>query len=480
MFEKATPRAVIFDMDGVLTDSEPLINAAAVAAFREFGLRVEPDDFLPFVGTGEDRYLGGVAEKHGYVVDLPVLKRRTYEIYLEEVPSRLKAFTGACELVRACREAGLRIAVASSADQVKVHANLHTIGLPPDWWDAVVTGENVRNKKPAPDIFLAAAERLGCSPAECVVVEDAVQGVQSAKAAGMACVAVAQSFSEDLLRGADIVAPHIADVDLAMLSKAMGADTADPDQAEGPPRVSSPQGRPSARPWGFWATLGLSLAISAVVLASELALALLLGLTSAVAGQGEKVGDWVYQPGLVWALSTLLSTPFLVGLTLLFAWMRRGLSVREYLALRSVRKRTLLRWCLGLFTFALFSDGLTWALGKPIVPGVMLEAYRTSVWPILLWVAVVVCAPWGEELFFRGFLFKGWLHTPLGGWATVILTSLIWAVIHLQYDLYGVATVFVGGLLLGYSRLRTGSLYPAILMHTLMNVVAMVQTAFLA
>jgi uncharacterized protein len=98
----------------------------------------------------------------------------------------------------------------------------------------------------------------------------------------------------------------------------------------------------------------------------------------------------------------------------------------------------------------------------------------------LLWVAVVVCAPWGEEVFFRGFLFKGWLHSVLGGWGTVLLTSLIWAVIHLQYDLYGITTIFVGGLLLGYARLKSGSIYPPILMHTLMNVLAMTQTAFLA
>jgi hypothetical protein len=98
----------------------------------------------------------------------------------------------------------------------------------------------------------------------------------------------------------------------------------------------------------------------------------------------------------------------------------------------------------------------------------------------LLWVAVVVCAPWGEEIFFRGFLFKGWLHTSLGGWGTVVLTSLIWAAIHTHYDLYAITTVFAAGLLLGYARLRTGSLYPPILMHTLMNVVAMVQTAYFA
>ena len=69
-------RAVIFDMDGVLTDSEPLINAAAIAMFGEQGLRVRPEDFRPFVGTGEDRYIGGVAEKYAWPLDLPAAKRR--------------------------------------------------------------------------------------------------------------------------------------------------------------------------------------------------------------------------------------------------------------------------------------------------------------------------------------------------------------------------------------------------------------------
>src|SRR5438105_15217796 len=90
-----TIRGVLFDMDGVLTDSEPLINAAAVAMFQEKGLAVQPEDFLPFVGTGEDRYIGGVAEKYNFPVDLPSAKKRTYEISLDRVPAGVEAFPGA-------------------------------------------------------------------------------------------------------------------------------------------------------------------------------------------------------------------------------------------------------------------------------------------------------------------------------------------------------------------------------------------------
>jgi HAD superfamily hydrolase (TIGR01509 family) len=215
-------QAVIFDMDGVLTDSEPLINAAAIAMFKERGLAVQPEDFHPFIGTGEVRYLGGVAEKYGAAIDLQAAKTRTYEIYLELVPGQLVAFPGAVELVRACRAAGLKTAVASSADRIKINANLDKIGLPPAGWSAVVCAEDVVHKKPAPDIFLAAARQLGLPPAACVVIEDAVSGIQAAKAAGMRCVAVASSFPAEQLRAADLVRPTIGEIQLADLPVGIG------------------------------------------------------------------------------------------------------------------------------------------------------------------------------------------------------------------------------------------------------------------
>ena len=210
-------RAAIFDMDGVLTDSEPLINAAAIAMFREKGLIVQPDDFHPFVGAGEDRYIGGVAEKYNFPLDVPAAKQRTYEIYYTLIPTQLEAFPGVHPLFQACRQSGLRIAVASSADRAKVAANLQKIELPIEMWDAVVAGENVVHKKPAPDIFLSAAQALGLAPEACVVVEDAVNGIQAAKEAGMRCVAVAQTFPPERLQEADIVRGGIIDVLLSDL-----------------------------------------------------------------------------------------------------------------------------------------------------------------------------------------------------------------------------------------------------------------------
>jgi beta-phosphoglucomutase-like phosphatase (HAD superfamily) len=109
--------------------------------------------------------------------------------------------------------------VASSADRIKVEANLAATGIPRVWFADVVVGDDVSRKKPAPDIYLAAAARLGRLPAGCCVVEDALNGVTAAKAAGMRCVAVASSFAGERLAvaGADVVRPDIGAITLADL-----------------------------------------------------------------------------------------------------------------------------------------------------------------------------------------------------------------------------------------------------------------------
>lgn len=203
-------KGVIFDMDGVLVDSEPFICKAACMMFAERGLEVEPEDFEPFVGMGEKRYIGGVAETYGHKVNIAEVKKRTYDIYLEIIKGALEPLPGVFGFIEKCKAKGLKLAVASSADLRKVEGNLVEIGLPLDSFNAVVTGDDVENKKPAPDIFLLAAERIGLVATDCLVVEDAVSGVEAAKAAGAQCLGITSSFTEEQLKGADFFAKDLA------------------------------------------------------------------------------------------------------------------------------------------------------------------------------------------------------------------------------------------------------------------------------
>jgi HAD superfamily hydrolase (TIGR01509 family) len=155
---------------------------------------------------GEDRYIGGVAETRGIPIDPEKDKARTYALYLDIIKGHLKALPGVVDFVGECRRRGLKTAVASSADEVKVLGNLNEIGLPASTFDVVVNGSQVARKKPAPDIFLEACRRLGLDPVHCLVVEDAVAGVAAAKEAGCRCLAVTTSFGRDQLGRADWVA----------------------------------------------------------------------------------------------------------------------------------------------------------------------------------------------------------------------------------------------------------------------------------
>jgi len=208
-------QGVIFDMDGVLCDSEPFICEAACRMFAErYGLQVCPEDFVPFVGAGENRYLGGVAEKCGVSLDIEADKARTYAIYLEIIRGRLAPLPGAREFIADCRRRGLKLAVATSADRVKMDGNLREIGIPAETFDVCLTGSEVTHKKPHPEIFLAAAAKLELPNSACLVVEDAPTGIRAGKAAGSRCLGLTTSFSAEELRsaGADYIASDLAHV----------------------------------------------------------------------------------------------------------------------------------------------------------------------------------------------------------------------------------------------------------------------------
>ncbi|MBI2841799.1 MAG: HAD-IA family hydrolase [Chloroflexi bacterium] len=204
-------KAVILDMDGVIVDSEPFICEAAIRMFAEHGLTVRPEDFIPFVGAGENRYISGPAEKYGFKVDIPRDKARTYEIYGVVVKGRLEPLEGVFDFIERCRERGLKLALASSADMIKIEINLNEIGLAKETFDAIVSGLDVEKKKPDPEIFLLAAKRLGLAPSECLVVEDSVNGVAAAKAGGFPCLAITSTFTPEQLSDADWFAPNLAE-----------------------------------------------------------------------------------------------------------------------------------------------------------------------------------------------------------------------------------------------------------------------------
>jgi HAD superfamily hydrolase (TIGR01509 family) len=204
-------KAVLFDMDGVLIDSEEFICEAGIRMFAERGLTVHPEDFKPFVGMGENRYLGGVAEKYGFDFNLEQDKARTYEIYAEIAPARLVPLPGVHDFIRRCQDRSLKLAVATSADLIKMAINLAALNFEPRTFDATVNGLEVDRKKPFPDIYLEAARRLGVPPEECLVVEDAVSGVRAAKAAGCKCLALTTSFPAEQLAGADWICKNLKD-----------------------------------------------------------------------------------------------------------------------------------------------------------------------------------------------------------------------------------------------------------------------------
>ena len=207
-------KAVLFDMDGVLIESEELIAKCAILALADFGVHAKPEDFIPFVGSGEDKYIGGVSEKYGVTYDL-AMKRRCYEYYGQLVADEAKRPERILELLDILKERGYKLAVCTSSDYMKASANLRAIGAREDIFDAFITGDDIINKKPDPEIYLKGSKMIGVAPEECMVVEDAPNGIQAAHAGGMKAIGVATSFSAETLTeqaGPDYLVSKVIDI----------------------------------------------------------------------------------------------------------------------------------------------------------------------------------------------------------------------------------------------------------------------------
>jgi len=211
---------LIFDVDGVLADSESIIAQATIKMFHDlYEVDLVPQDFHPYIGTGAVRYVQGPAEDHGVAIDIKQAVAVRHENFVALLESGVDiALPGTHALMDAAADSpGWRLGIATSSPHEKSRATLQAARVDLEKFDAYIHGDLITHKKPDPEIYLKAAETLGLCPASCVVVEDAVTGVASGKAAGMKVIAVTNSFATPLLAEADLIVDSLQGVSLDTL-----------------------------------------------------------------------------------------------------------------------------------------------------------------------------------------------------------------------------------------------------------------------
>lgn len=184
-----TIKAVVFDMDGVICKSEKAFVAAINKALEIYNIHPTPADYRKFSGACDDEFIGAVTRKYGVEYN-PAMKAEAYRNYEEVGKELIEKIDGVEKLISSFRKKGLKIAIGSSADRRKISASLKAIGLDENIFDIIVSAEDVQNAKPAPDIFIFAAQGLGILPEECVALDDSPLGIIGAKTAGMKTIAV--------------------------------------------------------------------------------------------------------------------------------------------------------------------------------------------------------------------------------------------------------------------------------------------------
>lgn len=225
------------------------------------------------------------------------------------------------------------------------------------------------------------------------------------------------------------------------------------------------------KPWGRVSTLllGVVSMIAAQLIAFLLTLSLLgMDLTS----HADLDGD-----GVAVSLLILISAPVQIALLMLLAG-RRG-NALDYLGLVIPKRSDVIFGVLAIVALIVVADVVSWLFDRALVTPFQVSIYRTADaagWLPLLWFAVVVGAPAGEEVLFRGFLYRGWLRAPRDTWAVIAITAGLFALMHVQYDWFVIGQVFVFGLLLGFMRWASGSTLLTILLHGVINFEGMLET----
>ncbi|MFW5756520.1 MAG: HAD family hydrolase, partial [Tangfeifania sp.] len=189
--------AVIFDMDGVLVNSEPFYVEVEQTNFRQLGLTISEEEHQTYQGTATDRMWQLIKERHGIEHPVNKLVEMTNNLvtpYFSSLES-MNPMPGVINLIEKLKEKKIPLALASSSYADVIEIILQKTGLK-KYFDVVVSSQMTGASKPEPDIFLLAAKKLKAEPENCLVIEDSKNGIAAAKAAGMFCVAFAGPGSE--------------------------------------------------------------------------------------------------------------------------------------------------------------------------------------------------------------------------------------------------------------------------------------------
>ncbi|MGN0844475.1 MAG: HAD family hydrolase [Kiritimatiellia bacterium] len=209
-------RAILFDMDGVLVNTEPLLLQAVIRMLAQYGVDASRDKPNQWYGASEREFYAGMAGLHGlpYREAMEPLVRREFRRLVCEAPNRAVYPESIPVLSAFNHSPDLGLAVCSGAGRWKVEINLESLAPAGCPFHEIVSGDDVARSKPAPDIFLEGARRLGVPPSRCLVIEDTTAGLRAAAAAGMRAIAVTHTYPADALRALPTppvaILPHLS------------------------------------------------------------------------------------------------------------------------------------------------------------------------------------------------------------------------------------------------------------------------------
>ena len=207
------PQALIFDMDGVLIDSEPLHVRSKREALSQAGIEVPEERFASYTGRSDTIMIKDLAAEHGIGDEGSAEILRSKHTIYESLEHELQPVDGAIEFL-GWAEPRFRLALATSATARNRQKTAEMLGIA-SRFEVAVDASNFEHPKPSPEVFLIAMEKLGLPGTACWVIEDAVNGVVAAKAAGCFAVGLTTSFSRKALKeaGADLVVENFSELE---------------------------------------------------------------------------------------------------------------------------------------------------------------------------------------------------------------------------------------------------------------------------